>query len=52
MKTEMSYPNFEKNFKLSWGKPFFVCAGLAGLYYVAYLAFLLHVIVKSGTHFF
>jgi hypothetical protein len=52
MKTEMSYPKPEKNFNLSWGRPFFICAGLAGLYYVAYLALLLHVIVKSGTHIF
>ena len=52
MKTETSGFNLENKLDLSWGRPFFVCASVVGLYYIAYLALLLHIIVKSGTHFF
>lgn len=52
MKTQIAISDFEMNFKLSLGRPFFVCVGFIGLYYIAYLALLLHVIVKSGTHIF
>ncbi|PWT78069.1 MAG: hypothetical protein C5B59_02600 [Bacteroidetes bacterium] len=53
MKTEVvAQKEFDLHSTLGWGRTFFICLGFASLYYIAYLALLVHIIVRPGTTVF
>ncbi len=42
---------YSDHLQLSWGKLFFVCAGLIAVYDIAYLVVLLRYMLKAGVRF-
>lgn len=52
MKTQVVKQEPDKNFSLAWGRSFFICLGFASIYYIAYLAFLLHIMIKPVSSIF